>query len=85
MVRVFFLTKIFFFFFFLFFLHKTEVEDIIVDPPKAGEVRIKVLHTGVCHTDAYTLSGAGVLSFFTFFSLLSFLSKHFLILLLCRS
>jgi len=26
--------------------------------PKAGEVRIKVLHSGVCHTDAYTLSGA---------------------------
>jgi len=29
-----------------------------VDPPKAGEVRLKVLSTGVCHTDAYTLSGA---------------------------
>ncbi|KAJ5228978.1 hypothetical protein N7489_009686 [Penicillium chrysogenum] len=24
---------------------------------KAGEVRIKIHHTGVCHTDAYTLSG----------------------------
>ena len=33
------------------------IEEITVDPPKAGEVRIKVLHTGVCHTDAYTLSG----------------------------
>ena len=29
-----------------------------MDPPKAGEVRIKILATGVCHTDAYTLSGA---------------------------
>lgn len=29
-----------------------------VDPPKEGEVRIKILASGVCHTDAYTLSGA---------------------------
>lgn len=28
-----------------------------MDPPKAHEVRIKILNTGVCHTDAYTLSG----------------------------
>ncbi|KAJ2244728.1 NAD/NADP dependent alcohol dehydrogenase, partial [Coemansia sp. RSA 455] len=42
------------------------VEDIEVAPPKvgfceyqhdAGEVRLKVLATGICHTDAYTLSG----------------------------
>lgn len=26
-------------------------------PPKKGEVLIKVTHTGVCHTDAFTLSG----------------------------
>lgn len=26
------------------------VEDVQVAPPKAHEVRIKVLHTGVCHT-----------------------------------
>ncbi|ELU13869.1 hypothetical protein CAPTEDRAFT_199691, partial [Capitella teleta] len=32
-------------------------ETIEVAPPKAGEVRIKILHTGVCHTDAYTLEG----------------------------
>jgi S-(hydroxymethyl)glutathione dehydrogenase / alcohol dehydrogenase len=31
------------------------VEDVIVDTPKAGEVRIEVLYCGVCHTDAYTL------------------------------
>lgn len=33
------------------------IEEITVDPPKAHEVRIKILNTGVCHTDAYTLSG----------------------------
>lgn len=34
------------------------IETIQVAPPKAGEVRIKVLATGVCHTDGYTLRGA---------------------------
>jgi len=33
------------------------IEDIEVAPPKAHEVRIEVYYTGVCHTDAYTLSG----------------------------
>ncbi|KAJ9600144.1 hypothetical protein L9F63_009554 [Diploptera punctata] len=33
------------------------LETIEVAPPKAGEVRIKILSTGVCHTDAYTLDG----------------------------
>ncbi|KNC97154.1 alcohol dehydrogenase class-3 [Spizellomyces punctatus DAOM BR117] len=33
------------------------IEEIEVAPPKKGEVRIKILATGVCHTDAYTLSG----------------------------
>ena len=33
------------------------LETIEVAPPKAGEVRIKILATGVCHTDAYTLDG----------------------------
>ena len=33
------------------------IETIEVDPPKAGEVRIKIYSTGVCHTDAYTLGG----------------------------
>ncbi|XP_045767030.1 alcohol dehydrogenase class-3-like [Maniola jurtina] len=33
------------------------IEDIEVDPPKAGEVRIKIVASAVCHTDAYTLSG----------------------------
>lgn len=34
-----------------------KIETIEVAPPKAHEVRIKILSTGVCHTDAYTLSG----------------------------
>lgn len=34
-----------------------QIEDVYVAPPKAGEVRIKVTHTALCHTDAYTLSG----------------------------
>lgn len=36
---------------------KLSVEEIEVLPPKAHEVRIKVLNNAVCHTDAYTLSG----------------------------
>ena len=34
-----------------------QVEIVEVAPPKAGEVRIKVIASGVCHTDAFTLSG----------------------------
>lgn len=33
------------------------LETVEVVPPKSGEVRIKILYSGVCHTDAYTLSG----------------------------
>lgn len=33
------------------------IEEIQVAPPKVGEVRIKLVATGVCHTDAFTLSG----------------------------
>jgi NADPH:quinone reductase-like Zn-dependent oxidoreductase len=36
------------------------VEEVEVAAPKAGEVRIRITATGVCHTDAYTLSGAGM-------------------------
>lgn len=34
------------------------IEEIDVDGPKAGEVLLQMVATGVCHTDAYTLSGA---------------------------
>ena len=33
------------------------IEEIDVAGPKAGEVLIRVVATGVCHTDAFTLSG----------------------------
>lgn len=33
------------------------VETITVDPPKAGEVRLKIFANALCHTDLYTLSG----------------------------
>jgi S-(hydroxymethyl)glutathione dehydrogenase/alcohol dehydrogenase len=33
------------------------IEEVEVMPPQAGEVRIKLVATGVCHTDAFTLSG----------------------------
>jgi len=31
--------------------------EIVVAPPKAGEVRVKVVANALCHTDIYTLSG----------------------------
>jgi S-(hydroxymethyl)glutathione dehydrogenase/alcohol dehydrogenase len=34
------------------------VEEIDVEGPKAGEVLVRMVATGVCHTDAFTLSGA---------------------------
>ena len=33
------------------------IEEVDVMPPKAGEVLVRVIATGVCHTDAFTLSG----------------------------
>ncbi len=33
------------------------IETIEVGGPRAGEVLVEVMATGVCHTDAYTLSG----------------------------
>src|ERR1041385_3589252 len=35
-----------------------EIEEIDLAGPRAGEVLLRVIATGVCHTDAYTLSGA---------------------------
>jgi S-(hydroxymethyl)glutathione dehydrogenase / alcohol dehydrogenase len=34
-----------------------EITEIDVEGPKAGEVLVRIVATGVCHTDAYTLSG----------------------------
>lgn len=33
------------------------IEDVQVAPPQAGEVRVKILFTALCHTDAYTWGG----------------------------
>ena len=35
-----------------------EIETVQLEGPKAGEVLIEVKATGICHTDAFTLSGA---------------------------
>lgn len=35
-----------------------EIVELDLEAPKKGEVLIRVTHTGVCHTDAFTLSGA---------------------------
>src|SRR5215204_1391809 len=34
------------------------IETVRLDGPKAGEVLVEIKATGICHTDAYTLSGA---------------------------
>src|SRR6201985_892978 len=34
------------------------IEEVDLDGPKEGEVLVKIVATGVCHTDAFTLSGA---------------------------
>ena len=33
------------------------IETVSLEGPRAGEVLVEVMATGVCHTDAYTLSG----------------------------
>ncbi len=34
-----------------------EIVDVDVEGPKAGEVLVEIKATGICHTDAFTLSG----------------------------
>ena len=33
------------------------IEEVDLDGPRAGEVLVRIVATGVCHTDAFTLSG----------------------------
>ena len=33
------------------------IETVEIGGPRAGEVLVEIMATGVCHTDAYTLSG----------------------------
>src|ERR1700734_397207 len=35
-----------------------KIEEVDLAGPKAGEVLVRIVATGVCHTDAFTLSGA---------------------------
>ncbi len=34
-----------------------QIEEIDLEGPRAGEVLVRIVATGVCHTDAFTLSG----------------------------
>jgi S-(hydroxymethyl)glutathione dehydrogenase/alcohol dehydrogenase len=34
-----------------------EIHEVDLDGPKAGEVLVEIMATGICHTDAYTLEG----------------------------
>ncbi|MFU2487196.1 S-(hydroxymethyl)glutathione dehydrogenase/class III alcohol dehydrogenase [Thauera sp. WH-1] len=34
-----------------------QIVEVDVEPPRAGEVLVRIVASGVCHTDAFTLSG----------------------------
>ena len=38
-------------------LNQYAVEDLKLDPPKAGELRVKMGATGVCHSDLSVING----------------------------
>lgn len=33
------------------------IEDVTIDPPKAGEVKVRIAATGVCHSDYHVMKG----------------------------
>ena len=35
-----------------------EIMEVDLDGPRTGEVLVEIMATGICHTDAFTLSGA---------------------------
>ena len=35
-----------------------EIDEVVLDGPRTGEVLVELHATGICHTDKYTLSGA---------------------------
>ncbi|MFZ4072465.1 MAG: S-(hydroxymethyl)glutathione dehydrogenase/class III alcohol dehydrogenase [Caulobacterales bacterium] len=37
--------------------YKLEIDEVDLDGPRAGEVLVEIMATGICHTDHYTLSG----------------------------
>src|SRR5690606_7571126 len=36
---------------------RATVEDLVIDPPGAGEVLVRILATGICHSDLHTKQG----------------------------
>ena len=34
-----------------------EIMEVDLDGPRQGEVLVEIMATGICHTDAFTLSG----------------------------
>jgi S-(hydroxymethyl)glutathione dehydrogenase/alcohol dehydrogenase len=34
-----------------------EIVELDLEGPKAGELLVEIMATGICHTDAYTLDG----------------------------
>ena len=37
---------------------KLSIEEVELEGPHAGEVLVEIKATGICHTEAFTLSGA---------------------------
>ena len=35
-----------------------EIMEVDLEGPRAGEVLVEIMATGICHTDEFTLSGA---------------------------
>ncbi len=33
------------------------IEEVQIDPPKAGEVKVRIAATGVCHSDYHVMKG----------------------------
>ncbi|MBL4621995.1 MAG: alcohol dehydrogenase catalytic domain-containing protein, partial [Immundisolibacteraceae bacterium] len=38
-------------------LNSFSVVEVTIDPPKAGEVKVKMMATGVCHSDLSLING----------------------------
>ena len=45
-----------------------EIVEVDLQRPKAGEVLVEIMATGICHTDAYTLDGLDSEGLFPVFS-----------------
>ncbi|MED6122046.1 hypothetical protein PIB30_035967 [Stylosanthes scabra] len=41
-----------------------KIEEIQIDPPKANEVRLKMLYSSICHTDISTIQGSAGFKFY---------------------